>query len=157
MSGDNADRIMRDCELAVERITKRESFQKRLENMRGRLSYGFPLTVDEQRELWEIANLPPLEPIRKRCFICGGNGCGRCEHTGYQNGEHENIGRVGGKIVTNEPPVVRDDEPIPDGWFLWSIRRYVEIVGIASRVAGVIAVPFVVGYLFWLIWRFWPY
>lgn len=86
---------------------------QQISDMHSRLSFGFPLDVDEQKWLWNeaaacvsgnqsIRDLGRLPPPRKRCDMCHGTGvnpervtpaggstvyqapCRYCHGTGYQ-------------------------------------------------------------------------
>ena len=60
-----------DTEELAERVTRETEF---LSKVKPRLLHGFPLSVAEQRMLWEMASGSKLDKQRKRCKRCGGSG-----------------------------------------------------------------------------------
>jgi len=49
--------------------------ESELDRMRRKIEHGVPgLTIHEQRRLWELAANQKLEPIKKRCAKCDGEG-----------------------------------------------------------------------------------
>lgn len=88
------------CESAIERLTMALDCEcdchtvpanidsEWLDRLRNRLQYGFSVSLDEQRALFQLATGQTAQP-NKRCHVCNGEGrvmygrCSACDGEGY--------------------------------------------------------------------------